>query len=330
MAQPVTVYRWDDPGAPQLTNRKPSEIINVLKKCLVEGYGTKTPLGWTLEFEDAPNFKAAFRNNVAAGGSGGYVQCKSSNGTDGSNIAVSMTPAKSMTDIDTLIQTGFIRPFSLTTGFTSWILIGTATGFYFIAGLTASQISKWAAHSEFTAFVGDIDSIIPNDAGRFVVASCPGQSGDLTDTNYSFYNRSWSTASLISNAHQVMRCYDADNGDSNKAYSLVVPYISNYQSQTLVNSDLTLKRDIYHRAIVMAHGVSTTTASAADRLGQSIFQSDVSPYFRGFLPGYLSESAPRYTTQSWPIIESINGHQHWLLRDGANTVASQWINMEEW
>lgn len=48
MAQPVTIYRWDDPGAPQLTQTAGS-AVDVLKKCLIDGYGTKTPAGWVLE-----------------------------------------------------------------------------------------------------------------------------------------------------------------------------------------------------------------------------------------------------------------------------------------
>ncbi|CAM3896614.1 hypothetical protein [Rheinheimera salexigens] len=329
MAQPVTVYRWDDPGAPQLTNRKPSEIINVLKKCLVEGYGTKTPLGWTLEFEDAPNFKAAFRNSTAAGGSGGYVQCKSSNGTDNSNIAVSMTPAKSMTDIDTLVQRGFIKPFSLTSGWVCWVLIGTGTGFYLISGLATSLISQWATNLEFTAFVGDIDSLIPADPARFVVASAITQSGDLSNTSYASWNVAWNPGNTGVST-EVMRCYDADNANSYRSYTIQFPYHAQLSSVRPAATDLTLKRDIYHRAMIVLSGVSFGTSNTLDRLGKWIFQSDVSPYLRGFLPGYLVEFAPRYTSENWPVIENIDGRQHWLLRQGGNSIAGHWINMEQW
>ena len=77
MPQAVTTYRWDDAGAPQLTGRTPAEIIDVIYKCAVTGYGEKSPLGWTRPFYDAANQAAAFRNNVAAGGSGGYVKISS-------------------------------------------------------------------------------------------------------------------------------------------------------------------------------------------------------------------------------------------------------------
>ncbi|MBB1386566.1 hypothetical protein H5119_13630 [Pseudoalteromonas sp. SG45-5] len=48
MSQAVTVYRWDDDGAPQLTQTHGS-AVDVLKKCLIDGYGTKPPAGWVLE-----------------------------------------------------------------------------------------------------------------------------------------------------------------------------------------------------------------------------------------------------------------------------------------
>ncbi len=46
MAAP-TLYKWDDPGAPQLDGSKGC-ILNVIVKCLVEGYGTKAGAGWEM------------------------------------------------------------------------------------------------------------------------------------------------------------------------------------------------------------------------------------------------------------------------------------------
>lgn len=70
----VRLYSWNDPGAPILANTPGSlgSLINLLKKCLVEGYGTKPGAGWTMPFEDAVNNKAAFRNGLVEGGTGTY------------------------------------------------------------------------------------------------------------------------------------------------------------------------------------------------------------------------------------------------------------------
>lgn len=84
MGLPVTVYRWDDDGAPQITNRTPSEMVDVLKKVLVTGYGTKASLGWNIAFEDVGTQKIAFRNNTTLG-SGGYVQFWCPEGTNLTN-----------------------------------------------------------------------------------------------------------------------------------------------------------------------------------------------------------------------------------------------------
>lgn len=60
---PVTVYRWDDPGAPQV---KPAAgaFKTVLKACLHTGYGErdtrKEPLGWDILFEE--DYKACFKS----------------------------------------------------------------------------------------------------------------------------------------------------------------------------------------------------------------------------------------------------------------------------
>lgn len=59
MAQAVTVYRWDDPGAPQLTQTHGS-AVDVLKKCLIDGYGTKSAAGWVLEDISADNNNMIF------------------------------------------------------------------------------------------------------------------------------------------------------------------------------------------------------------------------------------------------------------------------------
>jgi hypothetical protein len=335
MAQPVTVYRWDDPGAPQITNRKPSEIINVLKKCLVEGYGTKDPLGWTMPYEDAGNIKAAFKNSVAAGGSGGYVQVKSSNGSDTSNIALSMTPAKSMVDIDTLFHRGYIRPFSITTGWTNWVLIGTATAFYLIAA-NNGPIASWAGIREQVAFVGDFNSFIDNDVSRFIVSAANAVAGDLISTSYLNF-----THSFISNtpgegapgqaySSGNLLLYDTDGFDSNLIYSVAMTSGFSSSSSLQGSVDIAKKRNVFTNPTIVASGVGSNNVAAKDRSNVLLQLSDLSPRVRGTLPGSLIEICPRYTTESWPITEDINGQNHWLLSNPAGRLAYYWINMVEW
>ncbi|MCE2594402.1 hypothetical protein K6Y31_06205 [Motilimonas cestriensis] len=49
MAAPI-LYKHDDPGAPQLDGSKGS-ILNMLIKCLVEGFGARAGAGWQIAFD---------------------------------------------------------------------------------------------------------------------------------------------------------------------------------------------------------------------------------------------------------------------------------------
>ncbi len=60
------VYRYDDPNAPVLSGTKGS-MINLLTKCLVDGYGEKEPAGWTKEFSNVDDTLTAFRNDPETG-----------------------------------------------------------------------------------------------------------------------------------------------------------------------------------------------------------------------------------------------------------------------
>jgi len=57
----VKLYNWDDTGAPQLGSTNDGSLINILRACLVDGYGTRTSAGWSMPFSDLPNNKAAFK-----------------------------------------------------------------------------------------------------------------------------------------------------------------------------------------------------------------------------------------------------------------------------
>lgn len=127
MPQAVTVYRWDDPGAPQIGsgNLWPG-ILNILKKCLVEGYGTKTAAGWTVEYEDVPGNKCVFRNDPIQG-SGGYVQFQRQ-----ADQIVYLKSALHMTAIDNYVNDGYFSSINMSTAFNNgkWLLFATPTAFY--------------------------------------------------------------------------------------------------------------------------------------------------------------------------------------------------------
>lgn len=63
---PVTVYRSTDEGAPQLSAAAGS-LKTVLKACLTNGYGTKQPLGWEMQYENGHAACWRSKHNRATG-----------------------------------------------------------------------------------------------------------------------------------------------------------------------------------------------------------------------------------------------------------------------
>ena len=63
---PVTVYRSTDEGAPQLSAAAGS-LKTVLKACLTNGYGTKQPLGWEMQYENGHSACWRSKHNRATG-----------------------------------------------------------------------------------------------------------------------------------------------------------------------------------------------------------------------------------------------------------------------
>jgi len=57
------LYSYDDVGAPQLSGANDGSLLNILRGCLVDGYGTRTSAGWTMPFSDLPNRIGCFKPN---------------------------------------------------------------------------------------------------------------------------------------------------------------------------------------------------------------------------------------------------------------------------
>lgn len=92
MGAPI-VYKSTDSQAPVL-NGIAGSLINLLRKVLVDGYGTKPGAGWTLEFINAAQTIAVFRNNSTVG-FGKYFRVDDSIGT-----YATVTGYETMADID--------------------------------------------------------------------------------------------------------------------------------------------------------------------------------------------------------------------------------------
>ena len=163
----VTVYRWDDPAAPVLSNPSAGSLIGVLDACLVNGYTGKTGAGWTKAFSGTN--LAAYRQ-----GAGSMCYLRVDDGTG--SFKVKMRGYESMTDVNTgtgefptttQLANGVYAAISTSTTAANkpWIVVADNKRFYLWVGVSLitdvdiSTSTTWQA----LFFFGDIISFRPGD-----------------------------------------------------------------------------------------------------------------------------------------------------------------------
>lgn len=307
MGLPVTVYRSTDAGAPQLVDGKPSSWINILKKVLVDGYGDKAPLGWTLEFEDASVFSVAFRNSLADGGSGCFAKFYSTTGTDGNYATLGMNCCQSMSDINALIKPVGARGLSSSSAVPNWQIIGTSRGFYISCeSLTIKMGSPSGATVEHQCyFIGDFESAVMGDTSPYTIASGTNGSTDVTSsTGVNYY-----TNNIYSNV------YAADGSNSSVF--------------------CTINKPPYYAYSAAPDGDAESLGINHVMVGVLIYNSNVAynnnislPRIRGAIPGLYCSSFAGYRYDSWPKDVSQGGVTWVLLRSYSSP--QFWIKAGTW
>ena len=319
MGLPVTVYRWDDAGAPQLSTPSSSEIIAILKKCLVEGYGNKASLGWTNEFESADGKRVVFRNSPTSG-TGSYVRFDATpTGSWANNVHIKT--AQIATGLDDLQRVSYQKPLAVGEFDKGWVLIGTERGFYFQLRDSRTTDCVYYGSYDYKAnkqlvFVGDINSYHGIDAGAFTVLLGDGHADDQSGT----YGESLAT--LVSD-HKFNKLYDTDGFDhsSNMYMKYNTPYItSRALAGTVESRGVT---PMYFKVIL-----SEQAFAVQDRVGIPAYLSTTSPFIRGDVPGYLMCNCNGYLDTPWPLIIDINGVDYFGM---TNPVGVQFfVNLESW
>lgn len=171
MGTPPNVLMATDTDAPVACGLKGS-LIEVFKKTLVEGYGEKQPLGWTLEYENPEKTIAVFRNDPIKG-NGVYLKVDYLHDTSGTVTTdtklATISLYEVMTDIDTgvnLISKHYIRgSLSADANKRMWAIIGNANFFYIyltpyndetVMEMTAISTDRdtWCRRSQFFG-IGD-------------------------------------------------------------------------------------------------------------------------------------------------------------------------------
>jgi hypothetical protein len=333
MGLPVTVYRWDDAGAPQLTNQKPSELINILNKCLVTGYGSKAGLGWTKPFENVATNSVMFRNNVADGGSGGIVKFNSVTGGDSSREWLRMTSAQDATSITASINAGRQDMIGAPdSDYDGWIIVGTSTACIVIFCKITDPMVSTSSLPDSSAYIGDFENYLPADAGRFIALGYTGYSGDYTSSGSTAYSYTLSSLSRSTDDDYAntksLKLVHADSTVGNELYGIIAWLNFDSTANAGIGSGTT-PINIFLPYIICAGRRVTDTALDPD--GKLYRYSVKSPTIRGCLKGITYEVIPRYTPTdvTWPHFETVNGKLQMLMRT-TSQAPNTWINLEAW
>lgn len=316
MGLPVTVYSSEDAGAPQIVNTTPSEWINVYRKCLVDGYGSKPGAGWSVQFEDANSHKIVFKNNVADGGSGGAIQFWSHDGLDNASSCLLYRGAKHIPSLDNFINPQVqevIKGSSSQSKNKKWLIIATSVSAYLITIDIDKPNMNCATYS---MFIGDLDSSFPNDACRFV-AGANGVNDRQSDTSISASTQSLFSSSIFFQP----RLYETD-GNTNDFTTGTALHASVLDGGNIAD-------ETQNSIPLMLFDVCVLTGNITDSDGVKSTISTKQPYNRGRLPGLMYSLYRGYQLTPYPYSRAINSVQHMLIPANAASTFF-WLNIEEW
>lgn len=323
MGLPVTVFRWDDAGAPQLVDRRPSEIIEILKKCLVDGYGTKQPLGWTVSFEDQLTRKVVFRNSTTDG-SGGVLRFADHYEDDRVSGLLRFTHGKIANSIDEILPLhvyGVVG--SLVATANKWVVIGTSRSFYLIITRSDLPMASGTNSGFGTWWFGDFDPSLPYDqntmGARYINAN--GNSTGL----------SWSeTLDYTTHATQFAKLYDANNDVHVANYILNLNLAGNggYSQSSSLGSKGVPIANLFLAPVTIR--LQTLGADTKDAFDIPLKLSESRPVIRGAMPGLYEFAQGGYSDQPWPQIRNQGGRNYWIIKQAHVGSCNVCIDMDTW
>lgn len=219
--KPVTVYRWDDTGAPQIGVNTAGDFKTVLKACLNTGYGSKTSLGWDIVGEDT-NRIAVRSANAASTKSVLWVD-------DSHGKTAKVRAYESMTDLDT--GTGRFEyyyghsyeyyPKTSNSGNAKWVLIGHDTAFIVLI----YPNTTYAKGNPL--FFGDFPSFKPGDQYNNMLMSWLAASETMPYMR-SDYPGIGSSYALNGFVASLCRAYDQTTKNANQIYFSTQAMASGY------------------------------------------------------------------------------------------------------
>lgn len=317
MAQTPSVYRWDDEGAPQAGDCTFSELVNIIDKCLVTGYGDKPPLGWVKELNDP--VACSYKNL----GSGHSVVFSSSTGLDDA-VGVRVQSARNVIDADNLENRGWKQAFTVFKDKNiAWVILGTDKAFYcFFCYQGSYKMPTWVYQTGF--FVGDLSNAISGDDAKFI-AVC-----SFISENFNYIvnpTNAWGTNIQHLNfnttsPYKALKIYDTDGSlEHGLYYPHKLSFIDQKPTPTLsvIPSNTLEKIYLFHQDY----------ATALDRESKPIIESYTRPAVRGHFPGLYSTLVGHPENMIWPA--TVNYGDNYLLLKHVNNCANRMvINLEVW
>lgn len=339
MGLPVTVYSSNDVGAPSIGTRKPSEIINILKKCLVDGYGTKPGAGWSIPFEDGASNSIVFRNSTVTG-SGGFVKIWAKTAGDVNNDVLFMQNAPFINSLNpdwTMVAGVSHRDYFMTGSniLTKWVLYATSRSFYILFYGSTSSTGGNVAGTTSTlpfVFVGDYQSFVPGDVHVFIAISTTTTSDvSLTGSGGGNYLYGFNTNASCFKLYETASLTNPKNGvllQSN------IPNVSGYATSMIAATPPASFNMTFLPLVIGLHSghISdpSNTSGFTDSQGVNHLRSMLQPVIRGILPGlHLSMflgCAQEPNIYKW-LADGIEWHLMPQYHFGGSRV---WISTGEW
>lgn len=332
--QPVTIYRWDDLGAPQISTAfgTANEFKAVLDAVLVTGYGDKPALGWKKKYDDV---NGVVYSNDDTVGSGGMIRFwpQSGDWDAAFNWSLMMKFEASnqfLTSSDANKKGSFYcfrHPVTSTSinEIKSWVVIGTKTAFYMILGsysatsTTAEYTMQSSLNYNYSMFAGDYDSVgIDNDPHRFIAFAGAEYGGQDSLSFQNTLDAGFLTYDKVTTPKHI-KIWDADNSNNHHFYAVRLQFEQGLSAGTAmpnVGNDLIA----YSNCLLSLDSYS----NSAD------YTDAAAPFIRGSMPGMINTLVGEGLRERWPYTRLINGVEHWLLRHSNQGRSHVWINMEQW
>jgi hypothetical protein len=327
--------RWDDAGAPQRSPANAAAIVDILKKCLVEGYGTTDPLGWTLEYEDAPGAVAVFRNSPLDGGSGGYFRISPYSTPTAAYIRTQSAMSAIGVDSEDLFNPGYLNSIPTDASLTNWILVGDQHSFYLILHDPARNYQ--GSFYEVVIFFGDMIPAVPTDVCKFITTGANSGSTSASITVNSTSSNAGPLSSLTNRFNLISST--AGSGDivrNRIAFAASVSGAIDIKDYFIFCPGET--NSLSTAFTVDGYPTGGMMQPVLLKLNSNLTNANLSdidnPYIRGRLPGLLCPGYPSDSDATWPLVAEINGLDHLGIASVSSSTSyggvTLWLNVEDW